>query len=155
MDSVKIELLLSSVGFRGSDLDSLSPPFETEYDTRIGLKWYPSATGPDTWTIVLTAVGIPSALFAKKFAELLATDIYNWAKDSLKRFFANKPHNSGMLELKLDDVHLYSLTPLEVLTSSDLVPILQGTDLTLAKEWEILVDPSSGKITLRPVAEKK
>ncbi|MBA2239215.1 MAG: hypothetical protein H0W24_11030 [Lysobacter sp.] len=155
MNDVKIELLLSSVGFRGSDLEGLSPPFETEYDTRIGLKWYASATGPDTWAIIITVVGVPAALFAKKFAELLATDIYNWAKGALKRFFSEKPHNSGMLEIKLDDVYIYSLSPLDVLTSSELVPVLLATHLTKAKEWEIFIDPDTRQITLRPSAEEK
>jgi hypothetical protein len=155
MDNVKIELLLSSVGFRGSDLDSLAPPFETEHDTRIGLKWYPSATGPDTWTIVLTVVGVPAALFAKKFAELLATDIYNWAKDSLRGFFSKRPHNSGMLEIKLDDVYIYSLSPLDVLTARDLVPALLAVELKQSKEWEILVDAATGRITFRQAAEQQ
>ena len=150
----RIALLLSSAGFKGQDLDLLLPPFSTDYDTTVGLKWYPSATGPETWTLAIAA-GISLAAFLKKFSDLLATDIYNWAKTCLKEFFSDRPHNHGSLVIELDGITLLSHQPIEVLASVDLLATLATIDPSLAKVWEIEYDVRTDTTSVKPSADQK
>lgn len=150
----RIALLLSSTAFNGQDVDFLLPPFSTDYDTTVGLKWYPSATGPETWTLAIAA-GISLAAFLKKFSELLATDIYSWAKTSLKQFFSDRPHNHGTLTIELDGLTLLSHQPVEVLASVDLLAALATIDPSIAKVWEIEYDASIDTISVKPATDPR
>jgi hypothetical protein len=144
-----ITLLLSSAGFKGADIDQLLPPFETDYETTVGLRWFPSATGPETWTLAIAA-GLTLGAFLKKFAELLATDIYGWSKTSLQKFFSDKPHSHGTLIIELDGVSVFSRQPIPVLASVDFLETLSSIDPLISSEWEIEYEPATDTISVKP-----
>lgn len=150
--SPSIKLTLSSVGFKGADLDTLMPDFSTERDVLVGLRWFPCASGPETWTLVIAA-SLPLAAFLKKFGELLATDLYGWAKTKLGDFFSTKPNNHGRLVIELETVTVHSDSPVEVLRCDDLASKLATIDLSCSRDWEIVYDPETGLISVKPLTE--
>ena len=145
-----IKLTLSSVGFKGADLDKLMPDFSTERDVLVGLRWFPSATGPETWTLVIAA-SLPLAAFLKKFGDLLATDLYGWAKTKLGDFFTARPNNHGRLVIELETATLHSDSPVEVLSCNKLVQTLATIDLSCATDWEVVYDPQTSLISVKPL----
>lgn len=144
-----IQLTLSSVGFKGADLDSLAPDFETDYDVSRSLKWFPSFTGPETWLLILVAA-IPLKAFVDKFGELLAEDVYAWAKGRLSPFFKKRPNSHGTLVIELESVVIYSDSPIEVLTSQEFVNILALVDATISSEWRIEYVPATNTLSVSP-----
>lgn len=145
----RMMLLLSSVGFRGGDLDSLHPSFATERDVSVGLRWYPCATGPDSWTLAI-AIGLPIAAFLKKFGELVAADLYDWSKEKLAAFFATRPHHAGFLHIELGDVEIYCWHPIEVIESKELLELLKQVDPSKAKVWHLEYIAADGRFTVSP-----
>jgi len=143
----RISLLLSSVGFKGNDIDALLPPFATDYETTVGLKWFPCATGPETWVLEIVK-HIPIAVFVSKLAELIAADVYSWLKTTLKDFFADRPNNFGSLVLELEGVTVVSNQPIEVLTSTQLATVLIQIDSEVSKVWEITYDESTDTLSV-------
>jgi len=146
---LRIELLLSTAGFRGRDLEDIRPDFETERDVSVGLKWYPSATGPETWTLAV-AVGVPLAVFLNKFGDLLAADLYAWAKKKLAPFFASRTYPSGFLHIELGDIEFHCSHPLEALSSTEFIALLKQADPSKAKEWHLEYDEAARTFTVRP-----
>ena len=147
-----IKLTLSSVGFKGADLDTLVPDFSTERDVLVGLRWFPCASGPETWTLVIAA-SLPLAAFLKKFGDLLATDLYGWAKTKLEDFFSTKPNNHGKLVIELESVTVHSDSPVEVLSCDKLASTLATIDLSCATDWEVVYDPETSLISVKPLNE--
>lgn len=147
--NLKIELTLSSVGFNGADLDSLTPDFEADQNVLRGLKWFPCANGPETW-VLLFSVALPLQPFFNKFMELLAEDVYVWAKDRLVPFFKQRPNNSGALTIELDSVVIYSDSPLEVLTSPMLGEALLQIDPSTSSEWRLEYSAEADEILVFP-----
>ena len=146
---LKIQLTLSSVGFNGADLDCLAPDFESDQNVSRSLKWFPCVTGPETW-VLLFSVALPLQPFLKKFMELLAEDVYAWAKDRLEPFFKRRPNNSGSLTIELDSVVIYSESPLEVLTSPMLRDALLQIDPSTSSEWRLEYSAEADEILVFP-----
>lgn len=146
---LKIQLTLSSVGFNGADLDCLTPDFEADQNVSRSLKWFPSVTGPETWTLLI-AVAIPLKPFFNKFMELLAEDVYAWAKNRLTPFFKQRPNNFGTLTIELDSVVIYSESPLEVLTSPRLRDALLQIDPSTSSEWRLEYSAEADEILVFP-----
>lgn len=144
-----IRLTLSTAGFKGADLDEVMPDFQTERDVSVALKWFPSATGPETWTLVIAA-GMSLGGFLQKFGELIAEDIHSWSKKNLKSFFKKRPNNHGTLVIDLESITIYSDTPIETIESGDLISVLSSIDPTEASSWTIDYNPTTGKLTISP-----
>ena len=147
--SPSIQLTLSSAGFKGTDLDSLAPDFETDYDVSRSLKWFPSVTGPETWLLIIAAA-IPLKAFVDEFGKLLAKDVHAWVKNRFLPFFKKRPNNHGTLVIQLESVVIYSDSPLEVLTSQDLVNVLTLVDATISLEWRIEYAPATNTLSVTP-----
>jgi hypothetical protein len=137
------------VAFKGADLDGLIPDFSTERDVSVGLKWFPCATGPETWTLVVAA-SLPLAAFLKKFGDLLAADLYTWVKSKLGEFFSQRPNSQGFLVIELESVVLRSASPVEVLSCDELVATLATIDLSSSTDWEIIYDSETCSISFKP-----
>jgi len=81
-DKNEIELLLNSSGFSGDDVQELLPDFITERVTKVGLTWYPSVDGPESFTLIVTT-GLLLAEFAKEIVKSLSKDLYDWSKEKI------------------------------------------------------------------------
>jgi hypothetical protein len=146
---IDVTFLLSSAGYAGKDLDEIQPHFSSELDAVVGLKWYPTAMGPETWTLLISA-GVPIAFFLKKFGDLLAADLYKWSKESLRKFFNSRPNNSGFLTFKFGDVTVLCWAPLEAIESTELIALLGTVDPQKAKSWHLEFNQATGKFRIEP-----
>jgi hypothetical protein len=100
-----VDLRFNSAGFTGSDLDELLPDFVTERDTNVGLTWYPSATGPESFTLAVIAAVALSA-FVGEFSKKLSEDLYSWSKSKLSKVLSRKRYPDCAIVIKLDDIEL-------------------------------------------------
>lgn len=100
-----VDLRFNSAGFTGSDLDELLPDFVTERDTNVGLTWYPSASGPESFTLAVIAAVAVSA-FVGEFGKKLSEDLYAWSKSRLSKVLSRKRYPDCAIVIKLDDIEL-------------------------------------------------
>ena len=77
-----VKLGLNSAGFKGKNLDSLTPDFMTDRKTELFLFWEPSYNGPHSWIIDVVVVGAIYKL-GESFLNELFADLYNWSKKKL------------------------------------------------------------------------
>lgn len=101
-----IEIRLNSTGYQGHDVDLILPDFITDRQTTVGLTWYPSYNGPESFTIYM-AIAAGIGMFCGKFVELLASDLYAWCKEKLLNLVAKKIHPDCSITIKLEDVEIY------------------------------------------------
>ena len=101
-----IDIRLNSAGFKGADVDALLPDFITDRETSVGLTWYPSANGPESFSVLLTVYAALS-IVAGEFLKKLGEDLYQWSKRKLLNTLKTKTYPSCYIEIKLDDVKVY------------------------------------------------
>lgn len=87
---LRMDITLNRMGYNYEDMQDLfEEPFSTLYPTRIGFRWYPSAVGHDLidFKLVLNFVltGAATVLIGK-----ITSDLYDWAKESLKKVIHKK-----------------------------------------------------------------
>jgi hypothetical protein len=151
----KIELKLSSAGYRGEEINSILPDFITYRKTLVGLTWYPSAEGPERYVLVVT-LGAILANVTKVFMEELCKDIYKWVKDKLLILFYKKRAPFGLVRIKMDNVYIdyYVENTDKLLKIWDLFPeIISRVDPALSDEW-IIDEEINGEFKIRPIKKK-
>ncbi len=148
-NDLKIDFFLSSAGFKVADLEELMPPFMTDYDTRVGLRWMPSATGPESWTLAIV-VGILAAEFGKKFAAKMAEDIYGWLKNTVGPFMARRANSHGLTTIRCNDLTVIVWEDAEFRTIRDLAEVLTKVDPAVSKVWHVSVDPDKKTMIIEP-----
>lgn len=154
-----IDIRLNSTGFSGADVEDLLPDFITERETSVGLTWYRSANGPESFSILLTiyaALGVVAGEFIKE----LATDLYSWGKQKLLNNLRSKRYPDCYISIKLDDVEVFFheedlftdpeagkviLNVFETLPS--LLPLI---DASKSKSWEIFRRKADGQLLVKP-----
>ena len=159
-----IELKLNSAGFKGEEIDEILPDFITERNTTIGLTWYPSVDGPESFTLIIT-VSILAAEFAKEFVKNLSKDLYSWTKEKVLPLLKRKQNPDGYVIIKLADVEihyhdqslfdeesggLYYLDFLEKLPQ-----LINAVDPSLGDRWEISFNQERGAWVVEPAAYLK
>jgi hypothetical protein len=100
-----IRLAFNTSGFNGNDLNLALPTFMSERATTVGLTWWPSAHGPEFYTLLIVASGIASAVATSFFSEL-GKDLYAWSKDRLNNLLSAKRFPVGQITLRSDDCEL-------------------------------------------------
>jgi hypothetical protein len=100
-----IELHLNSTGYKAEELQELLPDFITERHTVVGLTWYPSANGPESFTLAIT-IGILLAEFGKEFVKNLSKDLYEWTKNKIVPLLQTKNSPEGIVIIKFKDAEI-------------------------------------------------
>lgn len=103
--SVVVEL--NSAGFRGADVDKLLPDFITERKTTVGLSWYSSVNGPESFSVLLTVGALWAAATGSGFLQALGADLYKWAKEKLLVVLRTKRHPDCYISIKFDDIEVF------------------------------------------------
>jgi hypothetical protein len=159
--SVVIEL--NSAGFRGTDIDALLPDFVTERKTTVGLTWYSSVNGPESFTVALAVGSFCAAAVASGFLEALGADMYKWAKHKLLSVLRSKRHPDCYISLKFDDMEMFfhedglfsEPNAGDVLLDffEQLSNLVLQMDAHQSKTWEVSRDPTAGTWLIRPFVD--
>lgn len=137
-----VDLRFNSAGFTGSDLDELLPDFVTERDTNVGLTWYSSATGPESFALAVIAAVAVSA-FVGEFGKKLSEDLYSWSKSKLSRVLSRKRYPDCAIVIKLDDIELLFHDE-QLFDSPDASNVIAGFFAVVPKLL-LSVNPSKGR----------
>lgn len=149
-----IELRFNSTGYKGQELQEVLPDFITERDTTIGLTWYSSANGPESWNLVIKiAEGLLVTKLAEGFINELGKDLYSWVKTKLTSLLRKKNHPIGYIIFEFSDIQVvYELESLPNDHSENFAELFQQLPQILANidpeksaEWEIKFDPKSSQ----------
>ncbi|MEY4529376.1 MAG: hypothetical protein RLZZ156_97 [Deinococcota bacterium] len=149
-----VKLGLNSAGFKGKNLDSLTPDFMTDRKTELFLFWEPSYNGPHSWIIDVVVVGAIYKL-GESFLNELFADLYNWSKKKLFSFFKKYPNNAGAIIINFKDVKIicynYYVPEDKFFEFFDILPkLLQTIDKEKSKEWFAVFDSENQKWKLQP-----
>jgi len=160
--SHSIELKLNSSGYRGEDVDEILPDFITDRNTTVGLTWYPSYEGPESFTLIIV-VSIFAAELAKGFISELSKDLYEWSKSRLIHLFKKKNYPVGHILIKLNDLELECLIEPKAEKGDDrflelfqvLPKVLDHTAPHQVKDWELYFDENLNSWAVRPIPQEK
>lgn len=151
----KIELKLNATGYKGEEINDLLPKFMTERDTVIGLTWYPSAEGPESFALDILFYG-GLIFFTKAFLEELAKDLYKWVKEKIKPLLNKKEQAFGVMCMKFNDVEIFYYTSGEdewLSLLEKLPEIVTKVKPELSNEWEIEFKEGRFAVTKFPPKE--
>lgn len=153
MSQVKneIELLLNSTGFSGDDVQELLPDFITERFTKVGLTWYPSADGPESFTLIITT-SLLLAEFAKEFVKSLSKDLYDWSKGKIIPLLKRKNFPNGVIIVECKDAQIYYHELSDIKGENEnfstfikeLPDLLEKVDPNIGKNWEATFNTEKG-----------
>lgn len=88
---LSLEITLQDSGYDYDELKELmQEPFHTLYSTKIGYQWHPSVVGKHFIEICLVIGVTLGSAIAGGFLSEIGSDLYNWAKSSLKKVLKNK-----------------------------------------------------------------
>ncbi|KUO77246.1 MAG: hypothetical protein APF77_01195 [Clostridia bacterium BRH_c25] len=87
---LRLDITLLDRTYTYEDMKELmTEPFHSNYPTKVGFEWYPAAVGSDFISIGLV-FNVALAGIATTLLSLITTDLYNWAKTSLKKVLHNR-----------------------------------------------------------------
>ncbi|HQU81787.1 MAG TPA: hypothetical protein PKY59_01595 [Pyrinomonadaceae bacterium] len=147
----EIELLLNSAGFSGNDVEELLPDFITERYTKVGLTWYPSVDGPESFTLIITT-SLLLAEFGKEFVKNLSKDLYEWSKGKIIPLLKKKNSPNGVIIVESANAQIYyhELTDLKENNENfsaflkDLPKIITEVNPDIGKNWEVTFNEKTG-----------
>jgi hypothetical protein len=159
--SHRIELSFNSTGYKGKDIDDVLPDFITERNTSVGLTWYRSVEGPESFTLVIV-ISVLVAEIAKGFIGELGKDLYQWTKSKLIPLFKKKTYPVGHILVQMNDVGLDYYIELsddnsrEELASffKDIAYILAQMDASKGSEWVVEFNKENKSWILQPVESR-
>lgn len=152
----EIELLLNSAGYSGEDVQELLPDFITERYTKVGLTWYPSVDGPESFTLIITT-SLLLAEFGKEFVKNLSKDLYKWSKKKIIPLLKRKSSPNGVIIIESANAQIYyhELTDIKnendekfSVFLKDLPKIISEVDPNIGKNWEASFDKEKGVWTV-------
>ena len=88
---LSLEITLNINGYDYNDLKELmQEPFLSLYSTKVGYQWHPTIVGEDFIEICLIIGATIGSAIAGGFLSEIGSDLYNWAKSSLRKVLKNK-----------------------------------------------------------------
>ena len=146
----EVELLLNSSGFTGEDVQNLLPDFITERYTKVGLTWYPSVDGPESFTLIITT-SLLLAEFSKEFVKNLSKDLYDWSKKKIIPLLKRKNYPNGVIIVECANAQIYYHDASNFKDDDkfsefikELPDLLHEVDPNIGKNWEASFDTKKG-----------
>lgn len=103
---LSLEITLQDYGYDYQELQELmQEPFHTLYSTKVGYQWYPAAVGGNFIEICLRISATIGGAIAEGFLSEIGSDIYNWAKSSLRKVLKDKESfDESRLYITFEDI---------------------------------------------------
>lgn len=160
MDNInhQIILRLNSQGYKGEEIDKILPDFMANRETMVGLSWYPSIYGPESYELIIQ-IGILFSLLSKSFLNELSKDLYHWVKSKLVKLFQKKKQSNGFIHIEFKDVKIDFYTESNKFNETQVLlnffkylsEIIFCIDPNLSIEWKVYWDDSLQKFISKPI----
>lgn len=131
---LSLEITLNINGYDYNDLKELmQEPFLSLYSTKVGYQWHPTIVGEDFIEICLIIGATISSAIVGSFLSEIGTDLYNWAKSSLRKVLKNKTSlNESRVYITFKDITITVYTD----DKEDLIIALENFERVVNKALE-------------------